>query len=63
MGIGDNAGGAEMSMGMANMGGGGGQMNDAQIKKLFGTFKVDIKPMINDIAERIAETKTVTLKR
>ena len=45
------------------VGGGGGQMTDAQIKKMFNQFKVDMKPMINDIAERISETKTTTLKR
>ena len=30
---------------------------------MFNQFKTDMKPMINDIAERISETKTTTLKR
>lgn len=41
----------------------GGGLTERDIKKLFNQFKVDMKPMITDIADRISENKTVVLKR
>jgi hypothetical protein len=40
-----------------------GGLSAPEIKKLFNQFKLDMKPMISDISERISENKMVNLKR